>query len=99
MLGLAGYILDRLDEDRPASDGKRINAIRNARQELKRLTGVDHGYDLKAWADYLSAGDFGYDHPYAWRGVRTAIENAAQDLDRGRLLDVLAAKEQRRSSD
>jgi len=97
MLRLAGHILDPLQEDRQPSDGERMNAIRNARQELKRLTGADHGYDLKAWSDCLLAGDFGYDHSYAWRGVKQAIEQATHDADRERLLMMLADEERRQT--
>jgi len=94
MLMLAGHALRRYHMPRGTveTDEDRLEAMRQGRQNLRRLTGQDFGYDLARWHAHLLGNDeWGYRHPYAWRTVRPAIERALTDADRLRLVKVLEA--------
>jgi hypothetical protein len=92
-LQLAGHVLRRNDVEpgTAVSDDVRLRAIRHGRQQRRRLTGQDRGYDLRRWHDLLLSGsrDWAYRHPYAWATVKPASETAITDPDRRRLLTML----------
>jgi hypothetical protein len=98
MLSLAGHVLRRhpVKPGTVESDEDRLAAMRTARTQLHRGTGHDCGYDLGLWHEFLlSSGDdeWGYRHPYAWRRVQSAIEQALADSDRLRLARILEEEE------
>jgi hypothetical protein len=99
MLMLAGHVLDRRfvasgkPDPKDDPDEARLASMRMGRDRLRRLTGHDCGYDLGRWHQLLlgdADDEWGYRHPYAWRSVRPAIEEAINDPDRLRLLQMLA---------
>jgi hypothetical protein len=92
MLMLAGHVLRPFmpPTDAVELDADRLEAMRAGREQLRRMTGQDFGYDLARWHELLlGSPDWGYSHPYAWRTVRPAIEAALVDSDRQRLVAVL----------
>jgi hypothetical protein len=96
MLMLAGHVLRRFrpPTDAVEPDADRLAAMRAGREQLRRMTGQDFVYDLGRWHELLLANpDWGYEHPYAWRAVRPAIEAALNDPDRLRLVAVLEQAE------
>lgn len=80
--GLAGYAWDQQACDLlPATGEVRLAAMREALQILRKTTGADLGYDLRAWREFLIAhgAEFGYTHSYAYqpdRAVLAALEDA-----------------------
>lgn len=93
MLKLAGHVLHVVI--RPAgadADEARLQSMREGLKRLRTRTGKDFGYDLGRWHHLLlnlEGDEFGYCHPYAWEGVRPAIEEAIPDPDRLRLVQIL----------
>lgn len=99
MLKLAGIALSRRrPEETISTDGDRIQAIRDGRSQLVRLTKRDFGYDLPRWHRFLRGGEFGYEHPYGWQRVKVAIEEAILDPDRKRLVEILVQRDERRAA-
>lgn len=88
MLKLAGRLGRRPREPGiDLADEERLKAMAVGRDLLRRLTGVDFGYDLRRWHEHLiGADEYGYRHPYAWRVVRPAIEEALEDPERLQLV-------------
>ncbi len=81
MLSLVGYECAEADM-RPATTGNsRKNAMREGRHSLVRTTGIDFGYDVAAWRDFLKdrGKEFGYKHPYAFASVDRAVQCAMND--------------------
>ena len=64
-----------------------------ARDALVKLTGVDFGYDLKAWHEFLIENDeyIGYRHEYAYRSVTSAILKESNESRRIRLAKEIEA--------
>lgn len=94
MLGLAG-VLRTLPEIIP-TEAERTQEMIRARANLKKITGRDFGYDLQAWHNFLLASDEcreGYTFHYAWRGVRSRIEQAMKDAGRLSLAASLEANQ------
>lgn len=93
MLKLAGHVLHVMTRPRGAvSDADRMESMRQGLDRLRNRTGQDFGYDLGGWHDLLlnlEGDELGYRHPFAWRGVRQAIEEAILDPDRIRFAQVL----------
>jgi hypothetical protein len=93
MLCLAGGVVQGRDITTNATDDDRVQSMRDARSSLCRLTGMDFGYDLQQWHINLQKcgkdDPFGYRHPYAWRGVKQAIERFIDDGDRKRLVALI----------
>jgi hypothetical protein len=50
-------------------DEQRMAIMRAGLEELKRRTGQNFGFDLRAWPEYLRAHSQEYRHPYAYRRV------------------------------
>lgn len=91
---LAGHVLRRypVPSGTVEPDEDRLKAMRQGRENLRRLTRQDFGYDLARWhAHLLGNNEWGYRHPYGWRIVRPAIEQALTDPDRVRLVKLLEA--------
>src|SRR5262249_34143233 len=94
MLMLAGHVLRPypVPQGTVEPDEDRLKAMRQGRENLCRLTGEAFGYDLARWPAHLLGNDeWGYQHPYAGRTVRPAIERALTDPDRLRLVKLLEA--------
>jgi hypothetical protein len=88
LLQLVGYEASGRDM-RPASGGNaRERTMREGLHSLRRMTGVDFGYDAAAWRDYLinHADETGYTHPYAFESVDRAVVEA---LTNSEVLDTL----------
>lgn len=97
MLRLAGYSVHWGERDiRLAnSDEDCLAEMRDGRVGLREATGQDFGYDLAAWRTYLltaPADKHGYRHPYAFRGVDSAVERAIENDRRSRLVAQLASE-------
>lgn len=100
MLMLAGHVLERhrfvvggKPDPKDDPDEARLASMKTGRDRLCRLTGHDCGYDLSRWHELLLGDDedeWGYRHPYAWGSVCPTIEEAINDPDRLRLLQMLA---------
>ena len=59
-------------------------------------TGVDFGYDLAAWHEYLQSTtphNESYMHPYAWSGVSSAISEFIHDPERIRLAEQIESED------
>src|SRR5262245_4594452 len=96
MLGLAGHVVT----DPAASEEQRRKAIARGRWELKKSTGQDFGFDLRAWHQHLIATQSEeYCHPYAWRTVSPAIERAIEDAERLQLVAALQHEPKKLSSE
>jgi len=96
MLELCGVKLSRLEEDdEQLSDGARIAIIRDGRAALRRLTGVDFGYDIGQWEECLLHGgeDFGYRHPYGYGQTARKVQETKSDPEHARLVAALIAKD------
>ncbi len=97
MLSLAGHVIPPpYDEpDIVAPDTERLRSMTEGREDLRRMTGKDFGFDLASWHDYLieDEGDWGYTHPYGWRQTRQAVEAAMHSPDRLRLVNLLETDE------
>lgn len=90
MLFLVGYRISGSDVTLEIPDEERTEYIVQAREDLKQRTGRDFGYDLAAWHDFLASNkDYGYTHPYAYSGVRRAVEEAMLDPERIRIVSQL----------
>jgi hypothetical protein len=94
MLRLAGYVVDydqrtiRLAK----TDDDFFDTMREGRRSLRKSTGRDFGFDLAAWREFLAAApddEFGYRHPYAFRGVDGAVRRATKDPRRAQLVEQL----------
>ena len=96
-LRLAGYGVDyqarRIRLSR--SDDERLNNMRAGRAGLRRATGRDFGLDLGAWHEFLTSEEeeSGYRHPYAFRGVASAIRRAIGNKQRQRLAKQLGKRQ------
>lgn len=91
MLQFAGHVLSHQAEA-DITDEQRIAALKAGHAALVTRVGRDLGYELLAWHALLSSdrklrGE--YQHPYAWRSVRAAVERALADPTRERLLTAL----------
>lgn len=64
---------------------------------LRKVTKEDFGYDAATWRDFLiESGDkFGYTHPYSYRAVDEAVQNA---LATPEVVEALATLEKERGS-
>jgi hypothetical protein len=94
MLELAGHVLSR-QREADGTDEERMAAIEAGHAALVRRVGHDLGYDVRAWHERLlsdNAWREQYQHPYAWRGVREAVQRAFADPDRERLVTALLAR-------
>ena len=94
MLMLAGHVLRcyPVPQGTVEPDEDRLEAMRQGRESLRRLTGQDFGYDLARWHGYLLENDqWDYQHPYEWQVVQPAIERVLTDPDRLRLAKLLEA--------
>lgn len=90
MLFLVGYRISGSGVTLEIPDEERKERIAQAREDLKQMTGRDFGYDLTAWRDFLvSSKDYGYAHPYAYKNVSKAIEEAISDSERIRVVSQL----------
>ena len=89
MLQLVGYT-DSGFEMQPATGNARKRAMMAGAHALKRATNADHRYNAAAWREFLiEAGDeYGYTHPYAYRGVDKAVLAALSDPE---VIDALAS--------
>ncbi|MCY2985441.1 MAG: hypothetical protein NTY15_17585 [Planctomycetota bacterium] len=91
MLSLVGYE----SEDRDMVPAKNLNAQKRAMMSglhsLRRTTNVDFGFDAAAWRDFLieSGNEFGYTHPFAYRAVDKAVQNALENPDVQNALAIL----------
>lgn len=89
LLLLAGYRLTRSQKfnEAPIPDDEKVSLMRKGLQSLRSATGMDFGFDLSAWEQYLmSDRDSGYRHPYAFRETRRRIAAAIDDPQRMRLV-------------
>jgi hypothetical protein len=98
MLQLAGYVPAWRERDiRPATtDEEYLRTMRAGRTALRRATGQDFGYDLAAWREFLSSAPddkFGYRHPYAFRSVDRAVQQAIRSQQRKQLVGPLEESE------
>ncbi|MBN9524342.1 hypothetical protein J0H58_38480 [bacterium] len=90
VLLLIGYRLTMAQATVALPDPERLTNMRQGRDRLRQRTGQDFGFDLAAWHTYLSAHpEYGYTHPYAFAGVRLAVEEAIPDVERLRLVALL----------
>jgi hypothetical protein len=94
MLQLANYVVDydqrtiRLAK----TDDDFLETMREGRASLCKHTGRDFGFDLDAWREFLAAApddEFGYRHPYAFRGVDGAVRRTTKDPRRAQLVEQL----------
>lgn len=91
MLRFAGHVLSHQAEA-DITDEQRIAALKAGHAALVARVGRDLGYELHPWHALLSSDRklrAEYQHPYAWRGVRAAIERTLADPTRERLLAAL----------
>ena len=89
MLMLAGEPL--LHGVEAPSDLDRVRVMKEARESLKKFTGVDFGYDLSAWNEFLlTSPEFSkeYTFSYAWKAVKRRIEELIRDPHRARLVEM-----------
>ena len=94
MLQLIGYRLGRSESLIEPSVEDRLAIMRLGRVRLRDSTGVDFGYDIVAWRDYLlTRPELGYKHPYAFRIVDREVEQSIADEERLRLAHTLSEEE------
>jgi hypothetical protein len=94
ILWFIGYRLSMDEATLAIPDEERIKNIVLARKTLHSFTGVDFGYDLSAWHNFLiEQKDHGYTHPYAFRGVKQAVLEAKSDKVRAALISRIRAIE------
>lgn len=89
VLQLAGYTLAERDICPAATDEEFLRAMQAGRAALRRDTGQDFGYDLAVWRKFLASApddEFGYRHPYAFRGVDRAVSKAIRSARRSELV-------------
>src|SRR5262245_54191459 len=91
MLRLAGYAEVPRERDLGVTnrDEDFLQAMRDGRAALCEQTGRDFGYDLAAWRKFLLAApedEFGYRHPYAFKGVDRAVKEAIRSRRRRELV-------------
>jgi hypothetical protein len=91
MLMLAGEDVLNGGTEAP-SDMDRVRVMKEARESLKKLTGVDFGYDLSAWNKFLlNSPELSkeYKFRYAWKAVKRRIEEIIDDPHRVRLIEMV----------
>ncbi|QDT51767.1 hypothetical protein [Symmachiella dynata] len=81
MLELVGYEFKARDMVRAEGGNARKRTIRYGLHKLRKKTKADFGYDPWAWHEFLveHGDEFGYTHPYAFRGVAHAVQEALND--------------------
>jgi len=92
MLQLAGFVVDDRSQRlrRAAGAAERLQTMREGHEDLCGSTGLDLGYDLAAWRDYLLGNpEHQYTHEYAFHTVDEAILAALTDHDRQQAADLL----------
>ncbi len=92
MLALVGYEFAEGDMKPVTTQNARKRAMMSGLQDLRRATETDFGYDAATWRDFLieSGDEFGYTHPYAFRGVDRAVRAALADPEVVATLGLLA---------
>src|SRR5689334_20346231 len=87
MLRLVGYRLSMTDSTLAIPDDERIEHMILGRKALYDWTGKDFGYDLSSWRRFLMAHkQYGYDHPWAFEGVKKAVLAGIDDKHRNVLV-------------
>lgn len=91
MLSLIGYRLGRGYSGLDIPKEERLANMREGLEALRRETGQDYGYDVKAWHEYLViyAEEHGYTHPWGFDRVRQAVEEAIADPEWHRLASLM----------
>jgi hypothetical protein len=97
MLKLVGYEYKAGDMIRATGGDARKRTMREGLQSLRKATNADFGYSPSAWREFLIENRYalGYTHPYAFRGVDKAVQEAMHDPDVFAALAELAAEESR----
>lgn len=92
VLALIGWRLSRGDSGIASKPSDRIAIMQEGQDRLVAETGVDFGYDLEMWREYLlEAEEHEYTHPYAYQSVDDEVRRAISDPDFQRHAE-LAAK-------
>ena len=76
VLKLAGEPCGGYDTDEEPTDTERVKLMNAGRDSLRQHTGVDLGYDLQAWHEFLLNSEEHrkeYTHRYAWSIVRRTV--------------------------
>ncbi len=87
MLWLVGYYLSMAESTLDIPDDERKDHMIAGRKALIDKTGMDFGYDLTAWHNFLiDHKEHGYDHPFAFKGVKEAVFTGTHDERRSQLV-------------
>ena len=81
LLQLAGMVINYR---RGPVDNPTENEINESKAEgladLKRLTGMDYGYDVMQWYNYLLETDHGINHPYFYSTLKEKLSDMGYQL-------------------
>jgi len=87
ILKLIRYRLSGDEVNLSIPDDERISNMILGRKGLGKLTGLDFGYDLAAWDQFLIArAEYYYTFSYAFKLVQQAVHHYKSDTGRERLI-------------
>jgi len=83
LLNLVGYLSVGREMHQAKDIESRKMTMREGLDRLRKMTKQDFGYDPRMWRTFLieSGNEYGYTHPYAFKGVDKAVLAALDDSE------------------